>query len=165
MSVQVIARQPGETETTIAVGSGASLADTFAAVSPAMSGSISSVQADRVARIVHYFTTWNVAATDRRPGSLELQRQFMTLASRWRDETGMWSSFTRKAAHPYYLRIIAMGKQVVPLILRELRDHGGHWYYALEAITEENPVPPGVSGQVPQMKAAWLQWGRSRGLI
>ena len=64
-----------------------------------------------------------------------------------------------------YQRIIGMGWSAVPLILEELRREPDQWFWALEAITEENPVPPDAAGQVRRSAEAWVQWGRDRGLV
>jgi len=64
-----------------------------------------------------------------------------------------------------YQRIIGMGEAVVPLILEEMRREPGHWFWALQAITESNPIPPGAFGNVREMTDAWLAWGRAQGLI
>lgn len=77
----------------------------------------------------------------------------------------MLSSSTEKAVHPAYQRIIGLGPAVVPLVLRELEQHGGHWFWALRALTGENPVRPEDAGQVRKMTESWLEWGRQRGLV
>jgi hypothetical protein len=64
-----------------------------------------------------------------------------------------------------YQRIIGMGPQVVPLILEELRREPDQWFWALESITEQNPVPPEATGTVRLMAAAWIAWGEQRGLL
>jgi len=38
--------------------------------------------------------------------------------------------------------MIGLGWPVVPLILEELNREPNQWFWALEAITEQNPVPP-----------------------
>jgi len=64
-----------------------------------------------------------------------------------------------------YQRIVGMGWPVVPLILEELLREPDQWFWALEAITEENPVPAEAVGHVVQSAGAWVEWGRTRGLI
>jgi hypothetical protein len=64
-----------------------------------------------------------------------------------------------------YQQIIGMGWEAVPLILEELRREPDQWFWALEAITDENPVPPEAAGKVRQMAQAWLAWGRTHGLL
>ncbi len=58
-----------------------------------------------------------------------------------------------------------MGALAVPLIFAELRRETDHWFWALEAITGENPVPAENSGNVNAAAEAWLQWGRREGLV
>jgi len=64
-----------------------------------------------------------------------------------------------------YQEIIGMGKPAVPLILEELQNEPDQWFWALEAITSENPVPPEAAGQVRLMAEAWINWGKQHGLI
>ena len=40
-----------------------------------------------------------------------------------------------------YQQIVGMGMIAVPLILEELHREPDQWFWALECITEENPVP------------------------
>lgn len=90
---------------------------------------------------------------------------FRLLADQWRRETGLLSSVSQIAIHPAYQRIIGMGNKAIPLILQELEKRPAHWFWALAAITGENPVPLEVRGDVIRMADAWIRWGRSRGYI
>ena len=58
-----------------------------------------------------------------------------------------------------------MGWPAVPLILEELQREPDQWFWALEAITEENPVPPEARGNVRHMAQAWLEWGKQKGIV
>jgi hypothetical protein len=64
-----------------------------------------------------------------------------------------------------YQKIIGMGMEAVPLLLQELQREPDQWFWALEAITDQNPVPPEAAGNVRQMAAAWVEWGKANGLI
>jgi hypothetical protein len=65
--------------------------------------------------------------------------------------------------HPAYFRIMGMGERAVPLLLEELRDHPAHWFSALKATANIDPVPAGSN---PLMaRNAWLEWGRKQRLI
>lgn len=66
---------------------------------------------------------------------------------------------------PEYQRIIGMGPAALPLILDSLRREPEHWYWALEAITGENPVPPEDRGDIQKTADLWVAWGREQGLI
>ena len=65
--------------------------------------------------------------------------------------------------HPAYQRIIGMGSDAVPLILRELQKRRGHWFWALHFITGEDPTRAG--DDVDQARDAWLAWGKSHGYL
>ncbi len=109
-------------------------------------------------------TGWEVAkgvAADY--SQTQLKQTFLRLAEQWRRETRHISSLTRTAIHPAYQSIIGMGTAVISLILRELEERGGHWLWALHAITREDPAKPG--DDLDTAVRAWLSWGRSRGYI
>jgi hypothetical protein len=93
----------------------------------------------------------------------DVERRFQHLAETWRTETKYLSSLSKMAMHPAYQKIIGMGKQVIPLILRELRERGGHWLWALHVITDEDPAP--VDATFAEAVQAWLRWGRSKNYI
>jgi len=95
----------------------------------------------------------------------DLERTFHGLADKWRSETGALSSITMKSMHPAYQRIIGMGQQAVPLILRELQRRPDHWFWALTFITGEDPVPPEDAGDVEKMSEAWVHLGKQRGWL
>ena len=99
------------------------------------------------------------------PQQAELERTFFELANRWRDETALLSSVTRMAMHPAYQRIIGMGPAAVPLILRELEQRPEHWFWALTAITGEDPVRPEDAGDIERMSQAWLAFGHAQGYL
>jgi hypothetical protein len=97
--------------------------------------------------------------------SFTTEEQFAGLAETWREQTDGLSLARKKADHPCYQTIIRMGYPVVPCVLRELRDHGGHWYSALSTLTGENPISKEHAGDVRKMRESWLRWGRDKGLI
>ncbi len=94
-----------------------------------------------------------------------IAERFHRLAAEWKEQSRCLSNSAQMAMLRPYQRIIGMGPTVVPLILEELRREPDHWFWALEAITEENPVPPEAMGRVRQMAQAWIRWGEERGLI
>jgi len=56
-----------------------------------------------------------------------------------------------------------MGKEVIPLILNDLKIDPDDWFWALTAITGENPVADNDAGNIEEMAKAWLKWGRKKG--
>lgn len=99
------------------------------------------------------------------PRDAELVRRFQQLAREWKDAKVFLSSGTEIALHPAYQQIIGMGKEAIPLILEELQRDEDHWFWALKAITGEDPVPAGDRGNLPRMTEAWLAWARTHGYL
>lgn len=99
--------------------------------------------------------------TKRRPlKTAELKAEFDRLAAQWKRETRYQSSSDIMAEHPAYQAIIAMGDDVIPLILADLRESMDHWFMALRSITGESPIREEDRGKISAMTAAWLDWGR-----
>ena len=90
-------------------------------------------------------------------------KQFRRLADQWIDDTLDMSSVKDMVVHPAYLRIIAMGDCVIPLLLRELEERPNYWFVALSAVTGDDPVPDNADGDFTMMVDAWLEWGRREG--
>ena len=90
---------------------------------------------------------------------------FGELAERWRRETGMLSSLTKKIQHPAYQKIIEMGAPVVPLILQEMRVRPAYWFAALESITKTSPIDRRSKVDLAQATALWLAWGKKAGHV
>jgi len=93
----------------------------------------------------------------------QIEKAFFELANQWRRETNHMSLMSDVILHPAYQRIIGMGLNVVPLILRELSKEPDHWFWALRSITGANPVKPEDKGRLKKMAEAWLDWGRKHG--
>ena len=91
--------------------------------------------------------------------------RFRELADEWERDTCFLSSTTKMVMHPAYQRIIGMGPAAVPLILRELRENPGHWFWALKAITGVDPIPSSDRGDLRKMTDAWLGWADRNGII
>jgi hypothetical protein len=92
-----------------------------------------------------------------------LETQFAFHANRWHRDTRHTSSLTRMITHPSYLRIIGLGPDAVPLLLRELSQRPDHWLVALNAITGEDPADENAT--FSEALEAWLEWGRRRGYL
>ena len=91
--------------------------------------------------------------------------ELSALAEQWRRETAHVSSTSDLTGHPAYQRIIGMGRDALPFLLRQLEAHPEHWFPALEAITGIDPVPEADRGRMRRMAEAWTAWGREQGHI
>lgn len=95
----------------------------------------------------------------------EVRDRFRRLATEWKQQSLLISNPAQMAMLKPYQQIIGMGPAVVPLILEELKHEPNHWFWALEAITDENPVPLESAGITRKMAEAWIDWGQARGLL
>jgi hypothetical protein len=94
------------------------------------------------------------------------ERRFKRLVSDWKHQRNEYSSDPRELAMcPAYQKIIAMGPEVIPLVLNELRRTPDHWFWALDMLTDANPIRPEHGGNFGEMVDDWLRWGRDNGFI
>jgi hypothetical protein len=94
-----------------------------------------------------------------------VEDRFRRLAAEWKEQSRYLSNTAQMAMLKPYQRIIGLGTPVVPLILEELEREPDQWFWALEAITEVDPVPAEAKGRVRLMAQAWIDWGKQQGLI
>ncbi len=93
------------------------------------------------------------------------EMRFSYFAAQWREESAIMSSTTEMVMTQSYQAILGMGEKAVPLIFKRLEAEGDqpeNWFWALRAITGQNPVAPELRGNRRAMAAAWLDWGRLR---
>ena len=94
-----------------------------------------------------------------------ISTEFKKHERRWLAQTRHISSPVDKYLHPSYARIIGLGWAVAPHILNSLKRQPNDWFYALRAVTGENPVPASAAGNVRRMAGIWITWGEFKGLI
>lgn len=102
-----------------------------------------------------------------RPAPVQsIEDQLAGLAAEWRrTRQKTSSSVVALAMHPAYQRIIGQGKAALPFILNQLERAPDHWFWALSAITGEDPVAEEDRGDLEAMARSWLAWGRQCGYI
>jgi hypothetical protein len=91
------------------------------------------------------------------------ESEFIRLSEEWKRDTGFHSSLSKKFMHPAYQTIMAMGKEALPFILRELEKSPGHWFYALRFIVQRDVAENADSFE--EARQIWLEWGRRNHLI
>jgi hypothetical protein len=103
-------------------------------------------------------------AARQHPGTKQSDAEyFRQLADQWYEETGGMSFLSKRIAHPAYHKVMAMGRNALPFLFREMRDTPDYWFWALHCITRESPVRPDAT--FDQTIEDWLTWGRSHGYI
>jgi hypothetical protein len=85
--------------------------------------------------------------------------------ARWKKDTAVISSSTELVLHPDYQKIIGMGWEIVPSLLMELQREPSWLFWALVAITDEDPITDAERGNLAALAASWVAWGRERGII
>jgi hypothetical protein len=100
-----------------------------------------------------------------RQGAKEAEKKFQYYLSKWKEETGGDSSLTNITSNMNYLRIISLGIDAIPMILRELQREPAPWFVALRAITEDDSVGRDSPGDFRKKAAAWIQWGKEHGYV
>jgi hypothetical protein len=70
---------------------------------------------------------------------------------------------TRIVTHHAYQAIIGMGNEALPGIFADLQTHGGHWFWALHAITQADPARE--ADDFEATRRAWLKWGAANGYL
>ena len=91
--------------------------------------------------------------------------KFFNLKTEWEESTAALSSINAIALNASYQEIIGMGEEAIPLILTEMTKKTGHWFWALKALSGEDPIPLEARGNMKRMTELWLAWGETKGYI
>ena len=93
-----------------------------------------------------------------------LRRMFDIYSTIWKQETIFSSSISEITNNSSYQAIIKLGYDIIPFIIDDLKKSDNHWFYALEAITNHNPIKRGHEGDVVLMKRDWIEWAEENNL-
>jgi len=99
------------------------------------------------------------------PQREDIEAEFSELVRQWKSARRAKFLVFTLAMHPAYQKIIGMGKPAIRLILSELNREVDHWFWALETISREDPVPESSKGNMEEMARIWTQWGREHGYV
>jgi hypothetical protein len=94
-----------------------------------------------------------------------IEERFKKLAKEWRDETWFSSSTKDRIEHPAYQKIIKIGPEVIPFLLKDMQNNYTHWFHALHVLTGEDPTDPNHPGNVMLMTEEWVKWGYRKGYL
>ncbi|MGH9690448.1 MAG: hypothetical protein ACRD4C_05055 [Candidatus Acidiferrales bacterium] len=95
----------------------------------------------------------------------DIEPEFNRRVREWKRDRNSSSLSSVITSHPAYLRIIGMGPDALPLVLRELEKELDHWFVALQSISGEDPVPDESRGDMMAMTRSWVEWGRKKGYV
>ena len=99
------------------------------------------------------------------PPAETAEQRFRRLESPWQADTQYLSDARRIIDHTAFRQIIALGREIVPLLLHDLQTRPSLWVWALPEITGENPVSAADAGNIRKMSDAWVRWGRAQGIL
>jgi hypothetical protein len=94
-----------------------------------------------------------------------LRPEFEKLAKQWKRETSIAGSLSKIVIHPAYQRIMAMGPEVIPLILRDLSESPAHWFWAMHNLVPKGSDPAEGATTIKDATRAWLDWGKREGYL
>jgi hypothetical protein len=91
---------------------------------------------------------------------LVIANDIIAALDRIENDTNFYSSPTPIKTHPEFLRLVAMGTDIIPFIFRRMTEHGTKWthFYLLHKITGHSPVKEEDIGYFDKILIAWLQW-------
>ncbi len=95
----------------------------------------------------------------------EVKTKFKEFTKAWKKETGGMSSPSSIWMNRNYQKIIGLGPEVIPLILKELAREHDDWFYALEMLVDDKDNPVTEEMGFNDSVAAWLKWGKDSSLI
>jgi len=97
--------------------------------------------------------------------SPERVAEFRALTKQWKRETAIAGNLSKIVMHPAYQRIMAMGKDAIPLILKDLSKEQGHWFWALHNLVPPGDDPAAGTTTIRDATRAWLEWGKARHIL
>lgn len=90
------------------------------------------------------------------------ENKFWDLIRQWEYDTRHSSSATQILSHPSVHSIIRMGQEVIPLVLKAMKENW-HLTFVLHKLTGEWPVKDEYKGNGPKIIEAWRKWAKKRG--
>lgn len=100
------------------------------------------------------------------PENSDDRTTFRRLLERWQEELMFLSSTSAMVMCQSYQQIIGLGQTALPFIFDQLRSEGDEpdqWFWALCAITRQNPVPRDLWGDRKAVARVWLRWACEHG--
>jgi hypothetical protein len=90
------------------------------------------------------------------------ENKFWELINKWEFDTRHSSEARDILGHPSVSEVIQMGHEVIPLVLRALKENF-HLAFALHKLTGEWPVKDEYAGNDEKIIDCWMKWARKRG--
>jgi hypothetical protein len=89
--------------------------------------------------------------------TISLKDKFEKLTYEWKIRYDMLSFDDQKQNNIHYKAIINLGKDVLPLMIEDMRNDGNSWFDAFEKFTGVWPVPNGLT-KTKEVKKYLVNW-------
>lgn len=89
---------------------------------------------------------------------MDTKEEFSRLNALLYRETCHESRLGKVAQNQHYRAIIALGPDVIPILIKDMIRNSGHWHAALAEITGQDPVRPECAGNAHKMGRDWKRW-------
>jgi len=100
---------------------------------------------------------FSISVGRHKPTWVNLREDFHNLKEQWRHDTRFMSFKLGETESAK--KIVALGQQVVPLIIDEMKTSPDHWFVILEKIFDKGPViPENCRGKIREINQIWLDW-------
>lgn len=93
----------------------------------------------------------------------ELVQQFYEHLSQWKRETSIYSSSSDILENSNYKSIVAMGRDIIPLLVIEAYLRPCHICFALHDIVGNIPIRREYDGMFDKIGEAWYEWSIKMG--
>lgn len=102
-----------------------------------------------------------------KPKTRSVEAEFRTYAEKWYEEIKKENMLARMTGKASYLHIIGLEpkREVISLILNELKSKPAPWFLALKILSKNNEVGKAHAGNFNLMARDWLDWGRENRFI
>ena len=92
-----------------------------------------------------------------------LEEKFYQFKKEWKDETRFLSCIKISEG---LQKIIDLGSDIVPIILRDFQHENNHWHETLCQLVLNPPeIPEEKRGKMEEIRQIWLKFGREHGYI
>lgn len=97
--------------------------------------------------------------------NIDVKAELKSLVRRMDERLGPASRLTERLFCAEYAAVIGLGPKVVPLLIKDLQRSLQPWFWALKAITREDPARHINPGDFHGIAAAWIAWGKDNDIV
>lgn len=97
--------------------------------------------------------------------AIDVAKEFRRLTKQMEGRLGPTSRLREWLFSEEYVAIVGLGPRVVPHLLVDLRKHVRPWFFALRALTRQDPTVGVSPGNFEELARHWVAWGVEQEII